>query len=123
MADEIRFNIFLKVTKDGLSINKGDAQTIDFSGTRYSAGVQDIGTSAEQIVLGSDQSSVGFAYFRNAGASAFLDIGVKPAATFYPLVRLLVGESCAFRISSSYANLYALADTGGSKIEYLVLEA
>ncbi len=90
------------------------------TGTRYGAGAQDLDTSAEQIIFPADMASIGLGFIRNAGAAP-IQIGVVVAASFYPVLALEPGEAYVVRLGD--ATLYALADTGGSSLDFQVLEA
>ena len=69
MADEITVDVLLLVengtTPQQFRIEKANgSNTWDMSGDVYHAGVQNIGTSAENIVKG-DVGTVGWCYFHN----------------------------------------------------------
>jgi len=61
------------------------------------------------------------AHFWNRDPTNFVTIGVKPAATYYPLVRLNAGESFIFRLSQGIAP-YAKADTAAVKLQKDILD-
>jgi len=83
-------------------------------------GCQTIGTTEEAIAL-TDLTTNGVARFRNRDATNFVEIGVKPAATFYPLVRLNADEECIFRLSQGITP-YAKADTAACILDRDILD-
>ena len=122
MADEIGLSIDLRVSKGSLSIAKPLLAQIDMAGTRYSSGVQAIGFAAhEQIGLGADVGTKGWAIFLNLDATNFVQIGRDVAAAFVPHDKLLPGEFCVSRLSAG--GVYAQADTAGCDLEFIILEA
>ncbi len=122
MADEIRVNTSLAVTKGELKYNPGNRnQSIDLAGTRDSGGTQDIGTTHEALTIGSDMSSVGVSEFTNLDATNYVEIGVEVAAAFYPLVKLLPGETWVFRLGTTTP--FAKANTAAVKLRKQIFEA
>lgn len=122
MTAEIKLNYTLSATKGGLRMappNK--ALTIDLAGSRKSGGVQDIGTTQEQIVFGSDMASVGWGELVNLDSTNYVEIGQLVSGTFYPIIKLLPGESCPVRLATS--TVYARANTATVKLGYEFLEA
>lgn len=120
MAQEITVNLSLAATKGSLVI-PGQSKTmqIDMAGSRYDAGVQDIGTSVEQVVIKSDMASAGWALFTNLDATNFVQIGPNNGSPY--MLRLKAGESAPVRLDN--LTLYAKADTATIKLGYLILEA
>ena len=84
-------------------------------------GNQTIGFAAHVALAVTDITTKGWAYFRNRDAANFVQIGVDVGATFYPVVRLNAGESCAFRVSQA-ATLYAQADTAAVILQREILD-
>ena len=122
MADEIRTNLSLTVAKDSLQLAKSYNATGDLTGTRYSAGAQNIGYAAhEAIAISGDIATAGWAYFRNLDATNFVQIGVDVSAAFVPLIKLLPGEACVLRLATTA--VYAKADTAACDTEYVIVEA
>ena len=124
MADEITVSV-------GLRLSNGDLDSLtestrSFTVTQSTAvpvrvgGSQIIGTTEEAIDL-TDLTTNGVAKFRNRDAANFIQIGVKPAATFYPLVRLNAGEEWIFRLSQGITP-YAIADTGACVMQRDILD-
>lgn len=122
MANEITIGVRLKALKGNLSVERRvDNVTADLAGSRYSANIQTVGTTKEQVVVGADVATPGWAYFRNHDSTHFVDIGVVVSGTFYPLLRLLPGENQVVRLAT--LTFYAQADTAAVDLESFVLEA
>lgn len=123
MADEI-------TATSGLVVNKTNgpkftiptnSQRITLAGSRFSAGIQDIGTgSHEALTVIADQTTAGWAHFKNLDATNYVEIGVDVSSTFGPLIRLDAGEECTVHITTK--NVYAKANTGAIKLQYEILE-
>jgi len=124
MANELTHNVSLVLANgdlDSVSIVPGsDSITQNTAAPVRVGGSQIIGTTEEALAL-TDITTNGWAYFRNRDATNFVEIGVKPAATFYPLVRLNAGERCAFRLSQGITP-YAKADTANVILQRDILD-
>ena len=83
-------------------------------------GVQNVGTTHEVLGI-SGLLNLGIAYFKNLDETNFVDIGVDVASTFYPLIRLLPGESTVFRFTAT-ATPYLKADTAPVRVQGTVYE-
>jgi len=124
MADEITVSV-------GLRLSNGDLDSLTESTRSFTVdqatavpvrvgGSQIIGTTEEAIAL-TDLTTNGVAKFRNRDAVNFIQIGVKPAAVFYPLVRLNAGEEWIFRLEPAIAP-YAKADTAACVLQRDILD-
>lgn len=118
MANEITLNNSL-VLQNG-NVNSAFATSMQLAQTsaRFDAGVQNIGTTHELIALKSDIATPGMSAFQNNGPTNYVEIGIVVSSTFYPVVKLKVGESAQFRISSN--PLYAKANTAAVDLAFLV---
>lgn len=83
-------------------------------------GVQDVGTTHEALEV-PGLTNLGVAYFKNLDETNFVEIGVDVSATFYPLVRLLPGESTVFRFATT-STPYLRADTAAVRVQGAVYE-
>ncbi len=120
MAQEITATVGLSVTKSSLKYQfPTQSQKIDLSGSRYSAGSQDIGTTVEQVVLGSDMSTAGWCVFTNLDATNYVEIGASNGTPY--LLKLLAGESCVVRLTTT--TFYAKANTAAVKLGFALFEA
>jgi hypothetical protein len=123
MAKEITVNAKLVATKGNLSQSRSETCQPNMAGTHYAARGMDIPTTAAGTAL--DLGSVataGYALLKNLDATNYVEVGVQVAGTFYPLVRLLAGESAVFRFAIS-SGIYARANTATVVLDYLILEA
>lgn len=121
MAQEITATVGLSVSKtNGPVFTYGtQAQKIDLSGSRYSAGVQDIGTTVEQVVIASDMSTAGWCVFKNLDATNYVEIGASNGTPYF--LRLNAGESCVVRLTTT--TFYAKANTSAVKLQFMLLES
>ena len=109
MADEIKITTGLRATKSNIEVIVSNKTTsITLTGDQFIRNAQTVGTSYEALVVG-DLATAVWALFKNLDATNFVEIGVEVAAAFYPVVKLLAGESCVFRMS--VLTLFARADT------------
>jgi hypothetical protein len=125
MADEIVASVSLTATKGNIKFQRAVSnQKSDMAGTNFSAGSWSAPTTAggTAIPFNSSVGSLGMAFFRNADATNYVEIGVVVSATFYPLLRLLPGEVALFRFSPAVTP-YALAHTGAVDLEFGIVEA
>ncbi len=122
MANEVAVQVSLQVTNGNMSFLKRENYNADQTAAGGpSNGVQEIGTSHELVSI-TDISSKGFTYFGNLDTTNYVEIGVDVAATFYPLIKLLPGESAIMRLSPSVA-VYAQANTAAIDLETYCFEA
>ena len=117
MAKEIKAAISLSVkTVLGTSADKSDSGTIDMAGTHITHNVQDVGTgSPEALAEGADLGTAGVYYIKNLDTANYVSLGLSGQYS----IKLKPGEICLFR---SAAPIFALANTGACKVEYMVLE-
>lgn len=124
MAGEIKLDLRLRAVKSSVSIDQ-DSKAIqvvaDMAGDAFGRDVQSIPTTAggTAISIPAAVGTAGQALFKNNDASNYVEIGVQVGGTFYPAVKLLAGEACAFRVGGT---LYALANTAAVKLEKFILE-
>ena len=122
MADEVSLSYTLNINNNNLKYFASENYNADQSTLGGpSNGVQNIGTSSEAIGI-TDITSLGFAKFKNLDLVNYVEVGIEVAATFYPVIKLLSGESCVVRLSPS-TTLYARANTAAVNLESMVFEA
>jgi hypothetical protein len=119
MANEISVSLRLAVN-NGFIVHQENPGTnsLDMTGVVATGGIQSIGTTEEILTMG-DVTSPGYAYFRNCDKANYVEIGVKPAATFYPFAKLKYGEAAIIRLGTSAP--YAKANTGAVSLQYYIL--
>ncbi len=123
MAQEITSIIELKCAKtNGPNINFPRLQNlIDMAGNFYTSGVLTIGTGAHEILtLSADQTTVGQCVIVNTDPTNYVEIGIDASGTFRPLIKLKAGQGCLF--PSTTVAIYAKANTGACKVQFLLLE-
>ena len=122
MANEVAVQVSLQVTNGNMSFLKRENYNADQTAAGGpSNGVQEIGTSHELVSI-TDITNKGFTYFGNLDTTNYVEIGVDVSATFYPLIKLLPGESAIMRLSPSVA-VYAQANTAAIDLETYCFEA
>lgn len=84
-------------------------------------GNQTVGNGAHEQLVVTDITTEGWAYFRNRDATNYVEIGVDVAATFYPVIRLNTGESCAVRLTQG-VDIYAQANTAAVILQREILD-
>lgn len=119
MADEISYSIFFSMANGGSKQSRTTGTVkADQSAVGYVADVQNIGTSAENIAMGS-VGAPGWAYFKNLDATNFVLIGYD-ATGFKDVIKLKAGEECWVRLSQAAPQ--AKADTLAIELEYIIFE-
>jgi len=122
MSSEITITGSLRVSNGALVNNYPlPQQSVDMTEGRYSAGVQEIGTSEEAISFNAELTAPGWGYFRNLDATNYVEIGLYKGATFYPLLKLKPGEWQIVRLATT-TDVYAKADTAAVDLEHYVLD-
>lgn len=122
MANEIQPFVSLKATKGNLKIPKhgGTSQSITMTGSVYASGSPSIGTGAHEALPMQDVSTAGWAYFRNADATNYVEIGYDTNGTFRAFLKLKAGEECVCRLTQNAP--YAQANNGAVVLQYLILQ-
>ena len=120
MANEITLNLKLSVAKTYLvhTENPG-TQSVTMTGTNAVGGVQNIGTTAEVLVV-SDVGTCGYAYFRNTDATTSVDIGTG-TGTFVPFLRLKAGECAVCRLGTNAPTAKSVSATLTVNLQYFIL--
>lgn len=119
MANEITVNHTLRYSKNGISLNRSYTKQVTQTGNNYVAGVQNIGTSHELIVLG-DVATPGITELLNIDSTNYVEIGIVTGGVFYPLTKLMPGEPQQFRFGTTAP--YAKANTGTVRLEYTIFD-
>lgn len=106
----------------GLTIPVLPPQNLTFtqSGEGEAGGIQNIGTSAENLNVG-DVATEGFAVFKNLDSTNFVEIGWD-ATGFQSAFKLLAGMLAIVPLNPS-RTWQAKADTAAVELFYRVLEA
>jgi hypothetical protein len=124
MANEINMTMALTLANGDLDSMTIPARTLAITQNTAApvrvAGTQIIGTTEEALTV-TDLTTPGVCYLRNRNATNYVEIGVVPDATFYPLIKLKAGEMAMFRITGSVTP-YAKANTGACIVERVILD-
>lgn len=121
MADEITIVSGISGTKSNLTFTVPvNTKTVDLSGSAFIRNCQTIGTTYEAITVG-DLASAGWCYITNLDSTNFVEFGVEVAATFYPFVKILAGESAGpFKLST--LTIFGRANTASVRADILITE-
>jgi len=122
MSKEISVTLGVSCQKGNLTFSRASVtQKVDMAGTHRSNDTQDITTTPAALAISASVATPGITYLRNLDTTNFVQVGVYVSSTFYPLLKLLPGESQMVRLAIT--NPYAKADTATVTLEYDVLEA
>lgn len=124
MANEITASVGLRAEKNGMKV-RHDTVNLQrtMTGTHRTANTPTLSTTEEQLVVGADVATLGWAIFRNLSSTTgeYIEIGVKPASTFYPLIKLMPGDHALAPLAT--VNIYAKAGAGTPSLDFEILEA
>ncbi len=115
MANELRIEAQLEYSKSGVKQNKHDSAYVDVSGDSFTHVVQEVGTSNELIVIGSDVATWGYVYLKNLDSTNYVEVGLTSSYS----IKLKAGEVAMFRAAAA---LYARANTAAVDLEIIVIE-
>ncbi len=121
MSDiSVSFNV--QVSKGNYDRSFNEEWSADFTASKVleAPATQTIGTSEEAVTL-VDVSTPGLAILKNLDETNFIEIGVKPAATFYPFLKLAAGESNIVYFAAGVVP-YAKADTASANLQAAIYE-
>ena len=109
MANEATVRSQLTITKDSLEYSSRPAAfTADVSGVGGpTPGLLSIPTTGEAVDLG-ELTTPGFCRVQNLDSTNYVDLGIRDPDSnkFYPLIRLLPGETFVFRLSPDVGGEY-----------------
>lgn len=122
MANEFTISTSMRYSSGNDAETRKDQYNVDQTSVPLGGGpgVQSIGTTHEALNT-TGLTNLGIAYFKNLDDTNFVDIGVDVSAAFYPLIRLLPGESTVFRFSAT-STPYLKADTAAVRVQASVHE-
>jgi hypothetical protein len=109
MANEITLNLRFRVEKTYLvdDFNPGTL-LVTMTGDNATGGAVNLTTSASALSIGSI-STCGYAYFRNVGTVADIEIGMGTGGSFVVFAKLKAGESCILRLGTNAPTARAVA--------------
>ena len=118
MANEIKMQVGLTITATNFNEQYiPPTINIDLASQVGAGGVQAIGTSDEDLVIGGTVAG-GVYFLRNMDETNYVQIGVKAAGTDY-FLKLLAGEFSVGRLNASI--LQAKANTATVNLQYRML--
>jgi hypothetical protein len=121
MANEVTIDFGLRFERSGIAIQIPNKQfLIDSGSTLYAGGSQNIGTTAEAVVL-SALTNGGATYLFNPDTTNSVQIGVDVSGTFYPLFTLPPGK-IAFLPRLQTLDVYAKASASTVNLTFLVFQ-
>lgn len=121
MANEISLTIKGRVTNGSFKQEWSFGQlSIDQAAVGAAAGVQAVGTSAEDLTTG-DVSTPGYLFLYNLDSTNYVEVGKTVSASFEELIKLEAGEMCCFRVAAS-TTIRLQANTASCNVQYLLLE-
>ena len=114
-----------------LSVSNGELDAFDTGTISYRAdqetatparigGMQEVSTNATLISTNA-LSTLGWGRFWNRSTNTYVTVGIQPAATYYPVIRLKPTESCVLRLEPG-VNFYAQAETNTSLLQVDILD-
>jgi len=120
MANELSVNYGINYSKGTTNPDTDQVArsfSITVSGDPRTSGVQTIGTTEEQLVLG-DVSSVGVVEIFNLDSTNYLEVG---GTTGVYTLKILPGEGYVYRSTTN--NVYCKANTAAVKVAYKIFSA
>ena len=112
MAREITASASLTASKGGASVSASAAITNDMAGDQMLTNVQNIGTSAEALVLG-DITTIGFLFVKNLDATNYVEVDSVNTLDEFPQ-KLLPGEFVLLKPQTT--TIYAKANTAACNV-------
>jgi len=117
MAQEISMNVAIAVLANGVAAGASHNQLADHAGPGLLKNVQNIGTSAELLVVG-DVSPVKKVYVRNMDTTNYVEVALDSGMT-NKFAKLEAGDW--MWLPASTGTLYLRANTAAVNVETLVL--
>jgi hypothetical protein len=123
MANEIRNQFQITVSKNGDALTFPSSVVNDMSGNVIYKNTQAIGTSTEAIVLSADISGTpSWMVLKNIDPTNFIEVGLDSASPMTQVfAKLKAGQGFAFPPGT--ATLYAKADTGACNLVVIAISA
>jgi hypothetical protein len=118
MSDELSVIGTLSFSKGGAKVLRTKNIKVDITGDAFTHGVQEVGTSEEEIVQGADVGDPGYVMAINLDSTNYVELG---STTGVYDIKLLAGEFAIWRHNS--ATLYGKANTAAVDVEYIICEA
>lgn len=123
MANEIKVMASLELSKGSLVIPRLGSSQLQITQTGSGGGspgyvsAPTAGADVDVAVF----STLGWCRLQNLDTVNFVEWGPKSGGTFYPIGKLMPGESAVFRLSPGKV-LHVKADTAACKMQITILE-
>ena len=126
MANEIKINLSISVSKNGAKYERQESFSDDMTGDAWATGIADITATGETLVADTDVGTYGWVFVKNLTSSGttYIDIIHTDSGgddSDDTLCRLYVGESTIFKTAGKTA-LYADSSSGTQRLEYALIE-
>jgi len=117
MANTIRTTMRAEFLRDGVIRHTLPSKTESVTTTSdvIHSTTQLVGTTQETISVGDATDSV-LTILENLHATAYVEVGVVVAATFYPLFRIIAGETAKMPRTSVLADTYLKASAANTTV-------
>lgn len=122
MANEVTASVRFTATKDGVTVQVASSKRYDMSGVHFNDPVLDLTTTEEEVAK-ADIGTVGFVVLQPLTSNTdFISVGIKPAATFYEVMKLYPGMPPFLFFAGANA-LYAKANSGTQRLRAAQVES
>lgn len=115
MANELNLSMSLSFSKGGAKVDRSEGVQVDVTGDAYTSNVQEVGTSEEVILEGTDLGTPGYVFIKNLDDANYVEVGLTAS---YP-VKLKAEEVALFRANGA---IYAKANTAACNVETVIIE-
>lgn len=122
MANEISVRGYLTGTKNGVTVTGDTTKSITLAGSQLASGVQNIGTTTEQLSFPADLTTegIGYLYVKNLDATNYVEIGLNTPVTQI-MIKLLAGQVAVFPPYSGNPTIYAKANTAAINLQWVAV--
>lgn len=117
MANELNVSASINFLKNDGSVADTIAKSLDVTGDSYVKGIQEVGTSEEELAQLADLGTPGWCLMTNLDSANFVEVGT--VTTEYG-IKLKAGEFALFRMNGT--SLFAKANTAACLVQYLIVE-
>ena len=117
MANELRLMVTAAFSKGNAEVRRTKSVGVTITGDAFTHGVQEIGTTEEEVVQGADLGTPGYLLIINLDSTNYVEIG---STTGVYDIKLKAGEVALYRHNS--ATVYGKANTANVKVEYCLFE-
>jgi len=120
MSNELALMVSLSFSKGGAKVRRVASIKVDVAGDAFTHGVQQIGTSEEEIAQGNEVGDPGWVLIINLDDTNYIEVG---ALTGEYTVKILAGEFACFRFDKEESvTVLAKANSAAVNIEYFIFE-